>query len=117
MLFLKKITHNLGKTDAVFFHSCGDILLFIFGMFQGKSAILVVSFYFSWDGGYFEIKESFPEGIDYIVLHFEDKNKEIWLKMKGNKMSKICISLNGHWSKEEGVIHICSIRLRQGNKE
>lgn len=86
-------------------------------MFQGKSAILVVLFFpFSWDGGYFEIKENFPQCIEFIVFHLEDKNKEIWHKMKGHKMSKICISLNGYWSKE-GVMHICSIKLRQGNKE
>lgn len=66
--------------------------------------------------GYFEIKEHFPLCIDYVVFHFEGKNKEIWLKMKGHKMRKICISLHG-CRRKEGVIHICSIRLRQGNKK
>lgn len=45
--FFFLITYNLGKTDTVFFQSCGDILVFLFEMFQGKSAILVVIFSFS----------------------------------------------------------------------
>lgn len=54
-----------------------------------------------------------------IKFCFKNKYVEVWPKIKGNKMSKICARLDesGHVSKEKGAIHICSVRTSQGNKE
>lgn len=106
------IAYNLGRADAIFTQNYSDIFLLLFQMFKRKSAV----FFFLLSGGMLLWHKSFTQCINYIVFHFEDKHKEIWPKMKGNKISKICIYLSGHMSKG-GVINICSIRIRQGNKD